>query len=51
MKSMGQLSHSQAYPLQGPFEACQGDCFSSVGYPVKLSPVPTIDPIILCTKV
>ena len=51
MKSMGQFPHSQAYPLQGPFKACQGDCFSSVEYPIKLSLVPTIDPIILCPKV
>lgn len=47
MQSMGELPHAQTYSFQGSFKACQGDYSWSVGYLMKLCPVPTIDPIIL----
>lgn len=50
MQSMGEFPHAQAYPFQDPFEACQGDCLKSVEFPTRLHPIPTIDPIILRSK-
>ena len=50
MKSMGELPHAQAYPFQDPFEARQGNYSRSVGNPVELYLLPTIDPIILRSK-
>ena len=48
---MGELSHAQAHPFEDSFEACQSDCLSLATEIPMPYLVPTIDPIILCSKV
>lgn len=50
MQSMGELPHAEAHTFQDSFEACQGDYSRSVGHPRRIRLVPTIDPIILRSK-
>ena len=50
MQSMGELSHAQANTLQDSLEAGQGDYFRLVGIRQDFVLVPTIDPIVLLSK-
>ena len=50
MQSVGEFPHAQAYPFQDPFEACQSNYSRSVDHCIRFRAVPTIDPIVLGSK-